>query len=148
MSVHFKPKRQHGRREKFAPKGQLVAYFDQLYELGCIQAGSDMETLDEAQQKLMVMYNGLYMATGGNPCDGCAKLWNTSSIHEAMQECKAFAQKHTMAREHRVGRENNQKSATRPEGTDQYPGMSVAEIAQKLGISKSEVRRRKQAGVI
>ena len=63
-------------------------------------------------------------------------------------ECKAFQAYHSMALSDATTRRTRLEAATSPPGTNMYPGMSVAQIAKELGVSKSEVRRRKQAGLI
>lgn len=113
--------------------GQLNATFPELHTAGCIQA-------ERATRDGMMLFFGLMQQTNNNPCNGCP------AFDEG--RCKAYKQYHTLPNSVKVATANRIKHATKPSGTDKYPDMSVKQIAATLGISKNEVRRRKQAGTL
>jgi hypothetical protein len=115
--------------------GKLEATFTQLFEAGCIQTGSDYcDTVDEAEKRHARMFAAIFNATDYNPCDGCPINY---------KECEAFHKYHTFAKHQVTTREERIRKATTPPS-----GESVAQMAQRLGISKNEVRRRKHKGEI
>ena len=112
------------------PQGFLNARYDKAQEAGCLQA--------EVGE---VMYGGLMLATRLNPCAGCP-VWDSSG-----PRCQCFQKYHSEA-----GLEHDRKlvAAIVPcvKNGAKYEGMSIAEIAAELGVSKSEVKRRKVAGTL
>lgn len=123
--------------QNFKPIGRLDADFDTLYAAGCIQTGADTCTkLEQAKRDFSQMFEALSTHTGNNICDGCPALKGGN--------CKVFKKYHTSCQKAVV----EDTMATVPKGTRDYPGLTVAEIAKKLGISKNEVRRRKMRGEI
>jgi len=111
----------------------LVAPFASLHQLGCIQTGADVhENVFAAAKKFGPLYAALYQATHGNPCCGCPGFNNG--------KCRAYLAFNTDAQR------PTKLPATVASNSDKYPGMSVKQIAAKLGVSMSEVRRRKHAG--
>lgn len=123
------PKHERGpyRGQYMAPVGTLSRDFDGLQLSGCIQAETEA---------LLPLFIGLWTATRGNPCDGCP-VWRDKG-----PACKAFQLHHTAYRDAEFRRTARIAQATQPDGE------SVAQIAKRLGISKSEVRRRKVAGTL
>lgn len=122
----------------FRPFGLLVGTFDELRAAGCIQTGcdTDADKYDEASWRLL--FDALMTETRRNPCDGCP-VWHKG-------QCKAYVQFNTrMIRAATEARERL-AGATEAPGTAQFPSLSVKQIADKLNISKSEVRRRKLHG--
>lgn len=136
-------------RSKLKIIGKLDGTFEELHAAGCIQTGADAyQDLGDAVRSFGGLLAMLQVATGGNVCDGCpwAEEGNPSKVEQV--KCEAFQKYHSMAVGNRVRKLTSLKSATSPPGTDKYPGLSIAQIAERLGVSKSEVRRRKQAGTI
>lgn len=121
------------RRERETPHvGVLRGSFEELHAAGCIQTGADIhDNVDNARARFSSLFAGLMLMTNRNICDGYPAYKNGA--------CPCFQKYHTQA---------ISNNATRPPGTDQHPGLSVGQIAEKLGISKAEVRRRKIAGTI
>ncbi len=136
-------RRSEKRRRQNQPEvihGRLTASFQQAYEAGCIQTGADTyKTLGEAVDQFFATYMVLMQMTGNNPCEGCPVKASA---------CKCFRLYHTMPAEAKQTSADRITSATMPPGTKKYPGLSIAQIAEELGVSKSEVRRRKAAGEI
>jgi hypothetical protein len=129
-----------GKDEK-KPVGILQATFERLHEAGCIQTLADQEAdVIEARRKHGVVFSGLMFITNQNPCDGCPEYKNGT--------CQAFLKYHTQAARDENDRRVRKLESTAPKGTEKYPGLSVAQIADELHISKSEVRRRKAAGTL
>jgi len=137
MSVQF-PKHERGpyRGRYIDPQGQLVGTFEQLMEAGCIQAENrEMEPL----------FYALMVATKMNPCDGCP-VWSNKG-----PGCVAFQQYHSA---YQCAEEKQQqviKDATAPSNVPsghEFFGLSVKQIAEKLGVSIGEVRRRKARGTL
>jgi len=135
MSVQF-PKHESGpyRGRYIDPQGQLIGTFQQLMDAGCFQAENrEMEPL----------FYGLMVATKKNPCDGCP-VWGNKG-----PGCAAFQQYHSAY--HRAEEKQQQviKDATTPSNVPpghEFFGLSVKQIAEKLGVSIGEVRRRKAGG--
>jgi len=117
------------------PIGILANDFDGLQKAGCIQAELEV---------LRPMFRGLYVATSGNPCDGCP-VWESKG-----PSCQAYKLYHSEARQQAHQRESRIASAVAPgnRNGDRFAGMTVAQIAAELHVSKSEVRRRKVAGTL
>jgi len=94
---------------------------------GCIQAENEA---------LRPMFYSLMTLTQNNPCAGCP-VWTDNGPN-----CKAFQKHHTAFQAAR--------QATTPHNVPSGPfmGMSIRQIAQQLGVSISEVRRRKVAGTL
>jgi hypothetical protein len=108
------------------PQGMLNGTFVELFEAGCIQTSCDVYT-DVARAFIEIgpRFHGVMTITSQNPCNGCP-AYNGG-------KCLAFQQYHSAH-----GRRTAQAQ----------PSETVAQIAARLGISKSEVRRRKQAGTL
>ena len=134
--------------------GRLNGTFEELHAAGCIQTGADVHPdLADALKNFGSMFLMLLGLCGNNPCDGCPNAGAFTFKHDRPTridevECKAFQAYHSMALSDATTRRTRLEAATSPPGTNMYPGMSVAQIAKELGVSKSEVRRRKQAGLI
>jgi len=140
-------------QSKPCPRGQLNATFEQLFHAGCIQTGADIHNdFQIAHHQFAVMFAGLLEVTGGNICDGCPAY--------SQGKCRAFQQYHTGAPRYKIRTDGitGDLKATRRKpapsdacvapGTSTHPGMSIKQIAEELGISKNEVRRRKLRGEI
>jgi len=127
------PKHETGRyRGQYVdPKGQLKASFAQLMEADCLQAGA------------APAFEYLMAATVNNPCAGCP-VWC-----EKGPECKAFQLYHT-AYSRPVKPEEQVVVKTSSNVPPEHPltGLSIKQIAAKLNISISEVRRRKISGTL
>jgi hypothetical protein len=137
MAVQF-PKHERGpyRGRYIDPVGQLAGTFEQLMEAGCIQAEN---------RELEPLFYALMVATTRNPCDGCP-IWNDKG-----PACAAFQQYHSAY--HRAEEKQQQviKEAMTPSNVPPgHPlfGLSVKQIAEKLGVSIGEVRRRKVSGIL
>lgn len=119
------------------PVGILEPHFDELQAAGCIQCESE---------GLRQMFNGLWAVTGRNPCNGCP-IWETRG-----PTCEAFRRHHSAWKEAQLRSASDLRDATQPEDKNssnpELFGLSVRAIAQKLGVSISEVRRRKAAGTL
>jgi len=118
------------------PQGQLTGSFTQLMEAGCIQAEN---------RELEPLFYALMLATMKNPCDGCP-VWGNKG-----PECQAFQQYHTAYTQAIETQQQVIKEATTPSNVPaEHPlaGLSVKQIAAKLNVSISEVRRRKAAGTL
>lgn len=123
---------QHGQYK--SPVGHLLATFDQAHEAGCLQA----EMLTGCSYFGMLM-----VSTRLNPCDGCP-VWK-----EDGPACGTFQMYHTAYAYAKESQEEAIKKATTPpvvQGHPEFIGLTTKQIAEKLGISKNEVRRRKAAG--
>lgn len=137
MAVQF-PKHECGpyRGRYVDPIGRLEGTFEQLMEAGCIQAEN---------REMEPIFYALMVATKKNPCDGCP-VWGDKG-----PACVAFQQYHSAyycaeERQRQVIRE-----ATVPNNVPrghQFFGMSVKQIAEQLGVSIGEVRRRKANGTL
>lgn len=124
-----------------APRGTLTGTFEELHSQGCIQTGTDVYSdIKEAATHFLRLFSALKIATNGNLCDGCP-AFNYGN-------CKAFKKYHSSEIQKTLDGICSAVNATTPPGTAKYPGMSVRQIAEKLGISIGEVRRRKQAGLL
>lgn len=115
----------------------LRASFEQLHEAGCIQTGADMfDTVEKARPQFEQMFAGLMFATRLDPCTtGCAAFDNG--------KCLAYVKYHSVP-----VNERRTRDARVIRATTAPTGESVSQIAKRLGISKNEVRRRKQAGTL
>lgn len=128
-----------GRRQerRGPPVGYLKAEFADLQSAGCIQCETN---------ELEPMFTALMLATRCNPCGGCPK-WQQRG-----DECKAFRLYHSAWRNKQQARDRRIAEATQPRAKNsdnaKFYNLSVAQIAERLGISKSEVRRRKVAGTL
>lgn len=100
------------------PDGTLPNDFSLLHRAGCLLCENDSEGSRS-------VFYGLWLATHGNPCNGCFEDW---------RKCKAFRKYHSS---------NKQRPAER-----NVPERTIAEWAKLLDVSKSEVRRRKLAGTL
>lgn len=127
--------------------GILRGTFDQLWKAGCIQTGNDGQKGDDEPKRVAGFrdrWPGLMQLCNFDPCTtGCPEFRDG--------KCKAYQQYHTQYQEEQrkeQQRRERSKDATRAPGTAQFPGLSVKQIADQLGISKNEVRRRKQAGTL
>ena len=120
-----------------APVGTLGGNFVELRVAGCIHcAGPEL--------LCSPTFNFLMVVTNGNPCNGCPQ-WQTIG-----EKCTAYQLYHTEPQTKKLTGKQRIEEATKP-GTkngENYAGMSVAQIAAELGVSKSEVRRRKLGGVL
>lgn len=126
------------KKDKRDPEGILTGTFEDLFNAGCIQTGGEDPELSFARARDLFYqrFVALTLATHHNPCAGCPEFNDGKcDAFQKFHTDKSFAEKAPVA--------SKGRAATRPQGTDQYPGLSVSEIARKLGISKSEVRRRK-----
>lgn len=108
------------------PQGQLIGTFGQLMVAGCIQA---------VYRGLERMFYGLMALTGRNPCNGCP-IWDNKG-----PGCRAFQLYHTAYVPAAVTPSN--VPAEHP-----LAGLSVKQLAAQLGVSISEVRRRKANGTL
>ena len=117
------------------PVGCLRCDFDGLKKAGCIQCETD---------DLKPMFFALMMATLWNPCYGCP-VWRDKG-----DQCEAFRRFHSAWHDKQLERDRRIVSATGPcqKNGEKWEGYSVAKIAEELGLSKSEVRRRKVAGTL
>lgn len=109
----------------------LMGSFEKLFQDGCIMTGADKEQmLQEAKKKYARTFYELMVATNCMPCERCPMK---------MTECSAY-------------KRNNVKALIKKKppqvGTEKYPNMTVKQIAELLGISKNEVRRRKHEGTL
>ena len=104
--------------------------FHELWKEGCIQTGADVhpEDLQAASDKYLVVFHGLFNLTKGNLCDGCS-AWDGG-------RCRGYKKYHT--------------GAQMPKAPSKQikPEVTVKQWAERLGISKNEVRRRKFAGTL
>ena len=132
------------KRKTNYPEGRILGTFEMLHRAHCIQTGWDQhEELNDAEHHFGEMFRALMLETEGNICKGCPVLNDGA--------CKAYQTFHSQAISDRKAeqmRREERLNATKPPGTDKYPGMSIRQIANELGISKGEVRRRKQAGIL
>lgn len=127
--------------ERNQPSGVLHASFEQLHAAGCIQTGADVEKkVEAAKPRFEPMFNALQVETHGNMCAGCP-AYNDG-------KCAAFKQYHSQPNLQARSRQARIDLHTKPKGTESHPGKSIGQIAKDLGISKSEVRRRKLAGTL
>lgn len=137
MTIRF-PKHERGpyRGRYIDPEGQLVGCFEELMRAGCIQA---------ELPHMVPRFHVLMVATGKNPCNGCP-VWS-----EKGPACKAFQKYHTAYSDAIEKHKRDFKDATTPENVgSNHPlaGLSVRRIAENLGVSLSEVRRRKANGTL
>ena len=136
--------------------GRLKGTFEDLHGAGCIQTLCDMyaDVGDAVKAGGLERFSGIMLLTRLNPCDGCPNgtgmNFNPGKIITRVDQiqCSAFQKFHTMAVDSQLKSKRAIWNATTPPGTDNYPGLSVKQIAEKLGISKNEVRRRKQVGTL
>ena len=131
------PKHERGPlRDQFQdPVGQLTGSFRELMDHGCIQA---------ADVRLYPIFEGLMILTNNNPCAGCP-VWSNHG-----PECQAFQRYNTAFQARLKQQAEALEQATTPHNIPSGPlaGLSVRQIAQQLGVSISEVRRRKAAGTL
>lgn len=113
------------------PKGHLEGDFNQLMEAGCIQA-----PVPETEP----LFHLLMRATACNPCAGCP-LWASRG-----PLCEAFVKYHS-AYTPTTAFAVVVKKGNVPVGHP-LEGLSVKQIAAQLGVSISEVRRRKASGTL
>lgn len=123
-------------RRSEKPWGILAANFEQLHEAGCIQTGADLDPDKWNYIEWYRLWEGLMRVSNNNPCDGCP-AWKGG-------KCCAFLRYHTQPERNR----GHKNAATIPPGTPKHPGLSVRQIATRLGVSISEVRRRKVRGTV
>ena len=135
-------------RKKLVVDGILHATLEQAFESGCIQAGGDPSGDQQTLVPQAQMYSMLMAVTLRNPCQQCPLITMRHYDSFRQVECKCFRQYHSMCIEAQRKGEASIINATTPPGTRTYPGLSIAQIAEKLGVSKSEVRRRKAVGEI
>jgi len=113
----------------------LVATFSQLHEMGCIQTGADVhDDVRVAEKRMGGLFAAVVGLSHGNPCPGCPALQGG--------KCRAYLAFNTGASKPIV------VPPTVASNSLNYPGMSVRQIAEKLGVSMNEVRRRKLAGTL
>ena len=117
----------------FINKRLIYATYEQMNEAGCILA---------VEPKLFTAIMG---KAGNNACNGCA-VWGAGG-----PACKAFQAHHTGYQrflEAQVARQAETKAAITPHNVEDGPlaGMSIAQIAELYGKSKSFVRNLKAAG--
>lgn len=110
------------------PKGILIGSFEELQVAGCIQCKSNMHR---------AMFQGLMFVTNQNVCNGCPAYNNG--------KCEAFKKFHTGAPKLKAPQRQCSPSNTTTPGLN---GLTVKQIAEQLGISINEVRRRKVAGTL
>lgn len=118
------------------PEGRLTGTFDQLMAAGCLQA---------EVPGLLMIFRLLMVETSANPCAGCP-VWNRKG-----PECGAFREYHSAYAQSVKKQEQVIKDATTPNNVPaEHPlaGLSIKKIAEKLGVSISEVRRRKANGTL
>lgn len=113
------------------PTGRLTGSFVELHRAGCIQTGADVESdVLLSAGRFSLLFNALQHETGGNICNGCEAY--------SGGKCAAFRQYHSSQIKSRTVHPD---SANQPER-----GPTVRQLATSLGVSISEVRRRKAAG--
>ena len=124
------------RGQYLPPRGLLKGTLEQLKEAGCIQ------TVDEK------VFKGLMKATVSNPCNGCP-VWA-----EGGPKCGAFQSYHTSWARHQEALKAKlvaDKAAVTPHNAPEghvFADMNMKQIAETLGVSLSEARRRKAAGTL
>jgi hypothetical protein len=137
MAVQFSKHERGVQRGQFIdPVGRLNGTFEQLGEAGCIQAESP---------ELMPLFTQLMLATALNPCAGCP-IWSENG-----PECVAFQRYHSAYRRAEETRQKAVRDATTPSNVPsghRFSGLTVRQIAGELGVSLSEVRRRKASGTL
>ena len=110
--------------------------FRLLHEAGCIQTLCDVYTdSNEAKKQGYIRFCQIMILTNLDPCPGCP----------IFPKCEAYKKYHTAPKEEKVKREAKIKDATTADNGP-FGSMSVKQIAEKFGISKSEVRRLKVSG--
>jgi len=135
---HLFPKGTRGIKHRgyLPPKGALLAAFEQAMEAGCIQAEMD---------SLRGMYAAIMVWTNCNPCCGCPE-WDRIG-----PKCGCFQKHHTAYRDVLKQNKARVEETTSPSSAGlplQFTGLTTKQIAEKLGVSKNEVRRRKAAGTL
>lgn len=88
------------------------------------------------------VFRHLYRVTEGNPCGTCEQVYTAEG-------CVPFMQYHTDTKAKL--RVLQKREPTVPHNVlpgHPYAGMTIREIAAKLGVSIAEVRRRKFAGTL
>ena len=124
------------RGQYLPPRGLLKATFEQAQAAGCIQA---------IDQKV---FDGLMKVTCNNPCNGCPQ-WADGG-----PKCGAFQQYHLAWARHQEALKNKaeaDKAAVTPHNAPAghpFAKMNMKQIAQELGVSLSEARRRRAAGTL
>lgn len=123
-----------------APDGKLMGSVEALHDAGCIQTLADThdgkkwaELHADVQVTAATMFLGLHTMTHQNPCNGCP-------IDRS--KCQAFKMYHTSVNATPL------KVAPASDYSTKYPGLTVAQIADKLGVSKSQVRKMKLEGAL
>lgn len=104
------------------PAGRLESTKAALAAAGCLQAGPH--------------YFHVFQATHGNPCATCAGF--------DAGNCPAFARYHTGAVRWLQRQQPTVPHNVRP--GHPLDGLSVRKLAERLGVSVAEVRRRKREG--
>lgn len=132
ISYKFPKHEQGPQRGGYLPSSgqvdELLVTFDQAHESGCIQAVHGPP------------FWALMIATNLDPCNDCP-VWK-----EDGPACKTFQMYHTAYAHVKESQEEAVKKATTPpavQGHPEFTGLTTKQIAEKLGISKNEVRRRK-----
>ena len=115
----------------------LTATYDQARALGCILATGHMDSEDYEIER-----------SHGDPCRGRVDGRPCRSFNDG--KCPCYRQHHTTAKALQAGIVLSKVHRATPEHHGQvssdFAHLSVGQIAKKLGISKNEVRRRKQKG--
>ncbi len=108
------------------------ATFAEFHEAGCVRVGGDSQPdMRKAEKQFGGMFATLTRFGHGNICNGCPHVG----------KCAAF-------RVMNPALPPIEQDAHAANNSPNYPGMSVRQIAEKLNVSMSEVRRRKLAGTL
>lgn len=132
-------------------RGTLDASFEELHAAGCIQTGSDR--YDNAETALVSCGNVFYALmslTARNPCNGCPVAYRRipNKSGPLSIACSAFQKHHTAPQSVRTASQSQIEQATQAgnKNGDQWANVPIRKIAEQLGITLSEARRRKAAG--